>query len=570
MSSDALDAADDSFLDAGDPLHEFLSESEGRPPSIGNRGQSPEPYDSDDAASFTGLETPVSPPSATTKQISFSLFPPGTLLGDLADELAGDDAPLPAGRGVEERLERISNFFQVPEQIERIVFFGFFICLDSLLYIFTILPLRVLRHLVRLARNVFWWRKPVVLLPQQRSDLIKAAIIILVSRMLQEIDTSVVYHTVRGQSVVKLYVIFNVLEILDKLCSSFGNDILDSLYLNTRETTRNRAGIVFRSWWRFIVACVYVWIHTLVFFGQCTSLQVAINSYNNALLTLLLSNQFVEVKGAVFKKYERENLFQLVCADIVERFQLTVFLFIVGARNYLELSGADDFSADGGAASPVSLLSNLRGIIRSLPEVSVNALPLLVKVIWPLVLIMGSEVLVDWLKHAFVTKFNAMEPARLYTSFGDKLATEIVSDTNHNRQLGESVSPGGSYTARQLVDHAPALSKRIGFSVLPLACLIIRVAFQIAGFLGVFDPSSAETGEAPLVLEHGLWWAKLAAFGTLVWTGLLVLKLHLSRALLAYAANRVKNIDMNGEKMIRYPDAHVFPAPLAKSNRSSP
>lgn len=39
--------------------------------------------------------------------------------------------------------------------------------------------------------------------------------------------------------------------------------------------------------------------HSLVLFYQLVTLNVAINSYSNALLTLLLSNQFVEIKGAV-------------------------------------------------------------------------------------------------------------------------------------------------------------------------------------------------------------------------------------------------------------------------------
>jgi hypothetical protein len=54
--------------------------------------------------------------------------------------------------------------------------------------------------------------------------------------------------------------------------------------------------------------------HTLVLFYQLVTLNVAINSYSNALLTLLMSNQFVEIKGAVFKKFEKENLFQMSCA----------------------------------------------------------------------------------------------------------------------------------------------------------------------------------------------------------------------------------------------------------------
>lgn len=50
---------------------------------------------------------------------------------------------------------------------------------------------------------------------------------------------------------------------------------------------------------------------------QMISLNVAVNSYDNALLTLLVSNQFVEIKGSVFKKFEKDNLFQITCAGIL-------------------------------------------------------------------------------------------------------------------------------------------------------------------------------------------------------------------------------------------------------------
>lgn len=56
--------------------------------------------------------------------------------------------------------------------------------------------------------------------------------------------------------------------------------------------------------------------HGLILIYQLTSLNVAINAYDNALLTLLLSNQFVEIKGSVFKKFEKDNLFQITCAGM--------------------------------------------------------------------------------------------------------------------------------------------------------------------------------------------------------------------------------------------------------------
>jgi hypothetical protein len=54
--------------------------------------------------------------------------------------------------------------------------------------------------------------------------------------------------------------------------------------------------------------------HALVMMYQLIALNVAINSYDHALLTLLVSNQFVEIKGSVFKKFEKDNLFQITCA----------------------------------------------------------------------------------------------------------------------------------------------------------------------------------------------------------------------------------------------------------------
>lgn len=107
-------------------------------------------------------------------------------------------------------------------------------------------------------------------------------------------------------------------QICDKLCSAFGHDILDSLFSKTtvKYTLANPNGgqRQFGRVKHFLVALCYVFTHSIVLFYQVMTLNVSVNSYNNALLTLLLSNQFVEIKGSVFKRFERENLFQLSCA----------------------------------------------------------------------------------------------------------------------------------------------------------------------------------------------------------------------------------------------------------------
>lgn len=175
-------------------------------------------------------------------------------------------------------------------------------------------------------------------------------------------------------------------------------------------------------------------------FYQAITLNVAINSYNNALLTLLVSNQFVEIKSAVFKKFEKENLFQLSCADVIERFQLSIYLLIVGLRNFSEM------------------YSNL--------DVKV----LFEGLLFPLAIVYLSEIAVDWLKHAFITKFNHIQPD-VYLKFCQILAKDFDS-------------PIDTSVVEVLADRSPQVSRRIGFSAFPLACLLIRVLMQ---FVVVYD-----------------------------------------------------------------------------------
>ena len=45
-------------------------------------------------------------------------------------------------------------------------------------------------------------------------------------------------------------------------------------------------------------------MHTLIYFYMLVSLNVAINSYDYTLLSLLISNQFVEIKGCEWTTVE--------------------------------------------------------------------------------------------------------------------------------------------------------------------------------------------------------------------------------------------------------------------------
>ncbi|KAF9347907.1 hypothetical protein BGX26_000654 [Mortierella sp. AD094] len=401
------------------------------------------------------------------------------------------------------KRERVANFLSVPIAFEKMIVFGYFVCLDSFLYTFTILPARFLLATVALFRYILsrtWFSKSserIRLKSSQKCDLIKVTLVVVACTILQSVDASRTYHFIRGQNAMKLYAIFNCLEIFDRLCCSFGQDILDSLFSKSTlgshppkaslTASRHARPITF-----VILAILYILAHTLVLFYQMVTLNVAVNSYSNALLTLLISNQFVEIKGSVFKKFEKENLFQLSCSDIVERFQLSVFVAIITIRNLVEISASPPSPFSVYPQSFVPLFSSMTAVARLLT---------------PCFLVLGCETLVDWLKHAFITKFNQIRPS-VYGRFVDILSRDLV--------VGSPARLAGRDNQRQMfVDQSPMVSRRIGLAALPLACLVICVTTQTLQMV----LSTNEMARAPIAVAETIV-ASTASFDriSLDWT----------------------------------------------------
>ena len=178
-----------------------------------------------------------------------------------------------------------------------------------------------------------------------------------------------------------------------------------------------------------MLALVYNLIHAAVLFYQVITLNIAVNSYSNALLSLLMSNMFVEIKSTVFKKFEKDNIFQLTCADIVERFQLLLMLIIIGLRNAVEVGG---LSVSSGTQADSETMSN--GTVSSRTDsILPNSFTILPnwtgEVLSPFLLVMTSEIIVDWLKHAYIGKFNNVKPA-VYQRYLDILAKDYYTNVS--------------------------------------------------------------------------------------------------------------------------------------------
>lgn len=298
--------------------------------------------------------------------------------------------------------------------------------------------------------------------------------------MLGSVQLGRLYHYIRGEATLKLYVFFNILSVLDTLASSFGQDVLDALLKTTRDTAgdvlsvelfspqqpaillgpgtrkKQRQALARLAFYSFL-AVVYVSFHAAVIFVQAVCLNVAVNSRGNALLPLLVSSNFMELKSSVFKRYEAEQLFQISCSDSVERFVLSLHLLLI-ALQQSSMSWTDAWQFAGTIA-----------------------------VIW------FFEVLVDFVKHSFITKFNRLS-ADLYGTFSGILAHDVVSA---RARFPTSLDP----------THASA--RRLGLAAIPLTCVILRIA--TTNFLPTWLPRLATPGGALAAIlgVAVLWAAKL-------------------------------------------------------------
>ena len=234
---------------------------------------------------------------------------------------------------------------------------------------------------------------------------------------LRQINMSQVYHFIRGQSMIKLYVLTSMLEIFDKLLSSFGQDAFDALHWQTRHHPHSHQLLL-----TFLMVTGYVSLHSAVYFLHVATLTVVINSVDSALITVLILNNFAELKTFILKKFDCNNLFQLACSDITERFQTFLFLVLILLVAL----------AQAGSGWPETLATFTR----------IGCLML------------AGECFADWFKHAFINKFNLIN-ASVYQDFAYVLRNDVLS--NQKDQV--------------ILDHTYSVTRRLGLSQVSLHCI---------------------------------------------------------------------------------------------------
>ena len=228
-------------------------------------------------------------------------------------------------------------------------------------------------------------------------------------------------------------------------------------------------------------------------------------------------------------------------SDIVERFQLALMLTIIAIRNVIEMSGSDI------AFLPKSFMRG-KSLIESIFSVSFwPALPP-----WfnadeqPVLFVIMSEMVVDWLKHAFIAKFNHVR-ASVYGRFADVLAKDVltagsISSSKRAKRRGASfvlqVLVRADNQNPVLLDQSPLVARRLGFASIPLACLVLRVSAQAIGMLALSPRDYSDDPPSNDWAWSALKWTGVIGGGIAGWACLVTIKIMLGLGLLSYSAVR--------------------------------
>ena len=350
------------------------------------------------------------------------------------------------GSATEDIDANMEEFLRIPSKFEHLMVFSLAVCVDSFLYPWAMLPLKFIWGLVCLACTVYKMiRKKKWTLNLNEADvhgigfhrrhlyaILQSLLIWLVySQILCPISIGKLYHWIRGQAMLKLYVLIAIVEVFDRLLCSFGQDAWDSLYWNTTRRPRHPRLLL-----SIVVVGVYVTIHSLFLFVHVATLSVAVNSADNALLTLLISGNFAEIKSTVFKKYNKQNLFKITTSDICERFKLALFLLLILFLNRFQGEMT---------SSMVNDYYSMCGIV------------------------FAAELVSDWIKHSFITKFNFIK-STAYFDYALVLSGDVTGIGHEGLNL----------------DYTHAAVKRLGLAQIPLVCVTARYLHEAVRFAIAF------------------------------------------------------------------------------------
>ncbi|CAE7903104.1 TAPT1, partial [Symbiodinium microadriaticum] len=305
----------------------------------------------------------------------------------------------------------------------KLLLLGFLLCLDILLHELSFTPLQAVRSCTQLMLGLRQWgcwdhrggiqdRPPAALLNHgsknvmlnitEQGDCIRFSLLILnVTLMLLLFDVAWMYHYIEGESFLKLYVLFNMLEMFERWCRSVGVDLFDLLLASIRHPWYSLLS-------KYGATLLYCFVHATIHLVRVILLNVAINTSSNAVYLIIVTNNFAEIKSTVFKRYEEKSLFPIIASDIVERFYVMLdIIFVIARLSVSEPSGK--FTA--------------------------------VDISFWLLLLVVLEIGTDWIKFCLITKFSEMQ-AKTFEVYWEVLLADILLCRCGNLRNSQVVGSG--------------------------------------------------------------------------------------------------------------------------------
>lgn len=380
-------------------------------------------------------------------------------------------------KGLSSRESVYNTLLFVPLQVERLLTFGNLMCLDAFLGIFTLLPLRLISSAAQFlllggvgnpahcARDLCW----------------ALQLGATVAFLLHFVHISEIYHYIHGQvqEVIKLYGFMTMLDIFDKILLNLHSDCLEALSASCTgvvESVQARKGLQARARGSvrlgldLLAGTAVLMAHTFILICEAIAFSVAVTSGSTNLVAILLTNNFNEIKSTVFKNITVTKVWRMTVQDIVERFHVACALTFVVIHSML-----------------------LKGTF--VPKWS-----LVTKCLY----IIGIEMAVDIVKHAFAGKFNDVKPG-IYSEYMRDLCIKATEEKSYN------------------------LHRPIGFVPLVPAALILRLAVP-------FWSKARKAAVASFGEDNVEFWLLVAGFYVAMLAAKLVLGWGLKRCAAYYVA----------------------------------
>ena len=387
-----------------------------------------------------------------------------------ADNLSEEEeAQENSGDSFDSVFQSLQVFVLAPLELEKMVIMCWLVCLDAFLFVLTIFPWKVVAS-CSAALSGRWSN-------EKRNFVVHGVMLLGNLLIMSQFSYQTVYHLLETQSILKTAMLLKFFKLASSLLFTFGRDLTD-----VAQVTLYRGRVGFYLVVMLPGTILYLFCHTMCFYTELVLYNMAINSHYTALLTMLVSLNFTELKTTLRRSLPKSMFVEIVWDDVIKRFYLSVFgvaLFLYCQIHQTESSG--------------------------------------------IFFIIGAEMVVDWLKHSFLSQRNNVS-AEDYQAIRHDLFCHLAQRKVRCHPLFVVLPSarylfrrGGNPKDRSFITFSVA-SAKLGFAPVPLACVCLHYGHHVMQY---YFP------------EYGLWSPAILLLLALP------LKLLLKYVLIQYATSKV-------------------------------